>query len=353
MEGPSSLIFNYSDCRPIYKNHPILWWMADKYKNPTLFYKAHYSSDLIEAYGENRIEINRHEALHLFWLPKEYSMPGSYFNPSLLSRDKKYARVEVASFRSDWTSNAFFVAFKGGTPRVAHGTMDVGSFVLDALGERWITMLPHENYSLPSFWSGKKEKSPRWKYYRNRAEGNNTLIIGPSLAGEQKVKSVAKFIKWQADIPKKQNSQKGFVAETSPTAALDLTPTYAHKGAVKVHRTFTLPQRKKLILTDNIKLSDTAPSKEAWWFAHILRSTKVQFDASKRTITLEKNGKRLTLKLIAPSEARFTLMDATKLSTSPPTHPKERSNVDYKKIAIHLLDVTNTKIIVEFSVGKL
>ena len=66
----------------------------------------------------------------------------------------------------------FFVGFKGGDNKVNHSHLDLGTFVLDALGQAWALDLGSDDYNLPGYF-GKQ----RWNYYRLRTEGHNTLTI--------------------------------------------------------------------------------------------------------------------------------------------------------------------------------
>ena len=53
----------------------------------------------------------------------------------------------VALMRTSWTNpDAIYVGLKGGSPSVSHGHMDVGSFVMDANGERWSMDLGMQEY---------------------------------------------------------------------------------------------------------------------------------------------------------------------------------------------------------------
>ena len=54
----------------------------------------------------------------------------------------------VALMRTSWTdTNAIYVAMKGGSPSVNHGHMDVGSFIMEANGERWAMDFGMQDYN--------------------------------------------------------------------------------------------------------------------------------------------------------------------------------------------------------------
>ena len=59
--------------------------------------------------------------------------------------------------RSDWLDpSAMFVGIKAGTNRVNHSHLDLGTFVLDALGQRWAVDLGGDNYNLPGYFGNKR-----------------------------------------------------------------------------------------------------------------------------------------------------------------------------------------------------
>ncbi len=65
----------------------------------------------------------------------------------------KYFRdAEVGIFRSAWNDrNALWVAFKAGSNAVNHSHLDLGTFVLEALGQRWFVDLGADDYNLPGY----------------------------------------------------------------------------------------------------------------------------------------------------------------------------------------------------------
>ncbi len=71
-----------------------------------------------------------------------------------------------------------YAGLHAGNNTANHGNLDTGTFLLDAGGVRWFVELGPDNYSLPNYFSG-GANGDRWKYYRMRAEGQNTLVINP------------------------------------------------------------------------------------------------------------------------------------------------------------------------------
>ena len=136
---------------------PQMLWFAREFHRP--LYAQH----------ERRLAATRPSIFHLLWSGKSRERK----RESDLPRDAIFHGVNVAFFRSAWNDpQAVYVGFKGGDNKANHSHLDLGTFVLDALGERWAIDLGSDDYNLPGYF-GKQ----RWTYYRLRTEGHNTLTI--------------------------------------------------------------------------------------------------------------------------------------------------------------------------------
>ncbi|KAJ7710598.1 hypothetical protein B0H17DRAFT_1165387 [Mycena rosella] len=58
-----------------------------------------------------------------------------------------------------------------------HNDLDVGDFVLDALGTRWAGKLGSADYLAADYFTSGVQDAGRWKYYRKMTEGQNTILI--------------------------------------------------------------------------------------------------------------------------------------------------------------------------------
>ena len=58
-----------------------------------------------------------------------------------------------------------------------HNDLDVGNFVLDALGTRWAGELGSGDYGSTNYFSNDTQGSDRWLYYRKATQGQNTINI--------------------------------------------------------------------------------------------------------------------------------------------------------------------------------
>lgn len=199
----------------------------------------------------------------------------------------------------------------------------MGTFVLDALGQRWACDLGGDDYNFPGYFGG-----GRWNYYRLRAEGHNTLVIDPDTHPDQDPRAATRIVRF----------------DTKPASAFaiaDLSSAYAQR-ATKVERGIALLDRKQVLIEDEI--TATKPS-TLWWFMHT--EAEIQPDAAGKVATLTRGGARLHAQILSPPDARFAVMPAAPLATSP--HPeKQGDNKNTRKLAINVSNATAVRIVVWF-----
>jgi hypothetical protein len=201
-----------------------------------------------------------------------------------------------------------------------HRHLDLGTFVLDALGERWImdSGVEHETYM------GHRHKNPRHAYYRVRAEGHNLPVFNPNQGPDQNPKAVAKIVKFES-------------APQQALAVVDLTQAY-QPHAERAIRTFRLADRKRLIVTDELQARQAA---DLWWFLHT--EGDVKLNDGGRTAVLSQRGKTFNVRLEKPADAAFQVMDCRPLPSSP--NPElQADNGGRRKLALHLTGVQATHI---------
>jgi hypothetical protein len=254
------------------------------------------------------------------------------------AKNAYFSREELVSLRSGWDSLSSFAATKGGFVGADHGTMNIGTFVYEALGERFVSQLGQENYALPGYWDfGQTDQ--RWDYYRTRAEGNNTLVLIPSADGGQDVTQTATV------------TSSTLTSESSPRAVIDMTSVYARQASTLLRglRMFVANAQdgkvaKGLLVQDEITMN-TAGS--IFWFAHTKATITQGADKTRATLTL--NGKVIEARLTSPPGAILQVMDAVGGPNSPiytpaiSTDPVPASNTSFKKIFVELTGKVGTK----------
>ncbi|KAJ7042405.1 chondroitin AC/alginate lyase [Mycena alexandri] len=140
--GPTSL-FNYGDHGP------------NKFSttaNSMIFYADQYSEPDYALF--QRDQRDAAEPWSMFWY--DASVAGAFWNGKALDQFFDNGLDQWASMRSSWTDNdALYVAMKAGMNQghQTHNDLDVGDFVLDALGTRWAGELGSADYLSPNYFS--------------------------------------------------------------------------------------------------------------------------------------------------------------------------------------------------------
>jgi len=303
MSGPTGRLFNFSDSGERMGSPACMLWLAERFDRPACAWFA--------AQGKP-------SATAMVW----YRRPGKEPQAAGLPLDKYWRHVEVATFRSRWNDpQAWFAGIQAGSNQVNHNNLDLGSFVLDALGQRWAVDLGADNYNLPGYFGGK-----RYHYYRLRAEGHNTLVINPGEGPDQDPRATARIRRFQS-------------GDSRAFAVADLTPAY-RQSARRVERGLAMLQRRAVLVQDEIEVDRPA---DVWWFMHTPAAVALGDDG--RLATLEQGGAKLLARLLAPADARFTVRPAEPFPSSP--HPdRQNPNSNIRKLTIHLPQSNSLRLVV-------
>ncbi|HYX39004.1 MAG TPA: heparinase II/III family protein [Oligoflexus sp.] len=316
MYAPNSKVFNYADFGNDWRVDPAqeMHFLAQKYGRPEY---AAFAKNHASVYG-------------MLWFNPEYA--NAVLKGSL---DQKFRKADIAILRTGTSNDDAYVGVKGGDNKAGHSHLDLGSFVYDAKGVRWAFDLGAEPYEKTTQYFDMK--GGRWKYYRTRAEGQNTLVINPSQNPDQDPNASAGIEKFQSST-------------TEAFAILNLTDAYKPSKTSSVRRGLKLlKDSQSLVIQDEIVASQ---SSDIWWFMHTDRSTTITVKGSGTTAELKNGNKTLVARILSPSTARFSEpKDAKSLPSSPeipkwteedapdgvePGTPQGDSNRGFKKLAIHL-----------------
>ena len=282
-----------------------MFWLASRFQEP--------------AFAAFRASGLRPTPLDLLWY-----RPFDQTAPAAVPLGRYFRGSEVVTLRGDWSdSETTFVGFKAGRNNASHGHLDVGTFVLDAAGERWAMDFGRDDYNLPGYFGGK-----RWQYYRLRAEGHNTLVVNPGEGADQ-VLTATPIVRRRFD------PEHAF-------AIGDLTAAYA-PAVRRLHRGMALIGGRDVILQD--ELTADAPV-DFRWFMHT--QARGVLEADGRVARLSRGGKQLVVRLLEPARAVFELREAAPLPSSP-NPGGQASNTGYLKLGIHLPGETDLRLVVLFS----
>ncbi len=295
-----------------------------KVNSPEMFYYAkRYNEPGYSGYRRYCLENGIHNPgiMDLIWYRPaddgEFSMP----------LDKLFRDTDIAVFR-----NKFFgddIAFAGlhsGDNDIPHGQLDTGSFVYDALGERWALDLGGDNYSLHAYFSNGNLTKGRWGYYRNRAEGHNTLIINPSTAPDQKYNAVDTITSYVS------KDDYGF-------AVADMSSAYSESASEARRGLMFFRDSGACLVQDEVTLRE---SSDIHWFMHTRASVTIA--ANKKSAVLTIGTKRLWVGLLSDGGS-FSVMNAVPLETSPKPDAwaenislgiKQNANSGVRKLTVQL-----------------
>lgn len=166
VQGMTSL-FNYGDHGPnkysATANSLMLWSSIFNEPRYALYQRDHYDAS---------------EPWSMFWYQPEYD--GTWWDGMPLDGYFDNYNDEWAAMRSSWTDNdGVYVAMKSGylQGHQTHGDVDIGDFVIDALGQRWAGELGSGQYLANEYFGGEIQNATRWDYYRKATEGQNTILL--------------------------------------------------------------------------------------------------------------------------------------------------------------------------------
>ena len=216
-----------------------------------------------------------------------------------------HGQTPVGFHRTGWDKNDTYMAIKGGTPGTNHGHMDIGSFVIDAMGERWAMDPGGESYTkLESagldIWN-MNQTSDRWKVFRYNNRSHNTLVVDDKL---QRVPGKGRLVDYSFDYD-------------FSYSIIDMHKVY--QGLIgnnpTVRRGMGLYKDGSIIIQDELKGKAKRTGSTKWgmdirWQMMTPADVEIVNDQVAR---LTQNGKEMWLHLLAPNKAELEIE-----STEPP-----------------------------------
>ncbi|MCC5905291.1 MAG: heparinase II/III family protein [Balneolaceae bacterium] len=291
MIGPTFQNFNWGDNRPSAGLSPSMFWYADKNSEPSLLYKEKLFLDTDDF---SQFTNNRRLPAILIW--------GKDIQLDEITEPENYLYVAqgampLSIMRTSWSDpNAIYLGFKGGSPSVNHGHMDIGSFVMESDGVRWSSDLGPQNYhSLEelgmNIW-GMSQDSERWTVYRLNNFSHSTLTVNGEL---QLVDGYSKIENYSDD-------PEFYFGITDMSSVYENDLASVIRGAGIVDQMF-------VVIRDEIESSEE-PAEVRW---QMLTEADVTITGA-NTATLTRDGQQLYLRVDQPSD-----IEVTTWSTQPDT----------------------------------
>ena len=310
--GPTGLFFNFADAGERAGDEPALFWLARRFDDPLLAWGAR------EAAGPSG------SSRDLLW----YDPRGTKEDLSRTGLDAHYTAAGIAVFRSAWTDRqAIYVGFKGGDNKANHSHLDLGTFVLDALGQRWASDLGPDDYNLPGYFDTPQSATARrWTYYRLATEGHNTLLLDGQNQDPRAAAPVVAF-------------------RTTPGGGLaiaDLTAAYHGQGAKRVRRGIALRDGRSRVLVQDELEADRGLTLR--WAMHTRAEVRLAGERDGRgdRAILALGGALLEARLLSPAGARFAV-EAVQIPLP------QRPSPGIRRLEVTLQDVTSVRLAVLFT----
>jgi Heparinase II/III-like protein len=219
-----------------------------------------------------------------------------------LPTGKVFYSADLACFRNTWRNDAggrpVYLAIKGGNARgfgpssseqpedtLLHSQADAGGFIVDGARHRWVIDLGGDDYDLPGYFDHGADgrTGRRWRYYRVRTEGHNTLVIDG-----------------HNQDPRARATILGSSVEGgSKWVVYDLSAAYG-KPAGSVRRGAALLGRQ-VVIEDEI---DPRVSGKIVWTMH---TTAEPVCVSGAFACFRRGEDRLVARILEPADARFEL----------------------------------------------
>lgn len=299
--GPKGA-FNYGDAGSGYSGTGYWMWFGRELNDPSLI-----------SLRVNSLDINSMKGSITDLIYYEKPTSGA----AQIEKDSYYRGSETAIFRSS-SGNSYenYIAVRGRNAG-SHNDLDAGSFVLDAVGERWAMDLGMESYSVPGywFWPG------RGNYYRKRAEGHNTLVIEPDNGLDQTIGGALTIDKFES-------------GESGGYTVLDITDSYRNKATSVKRAIGMFDDRSRFIVQDSVTCEK--PS-DVWWLMQTRAAIEIADDGKSAVLTL--NDKHMLVQLVSScKEAVFSYTPAGPFPSSP--NPPEQS----KETGVNRLAIKSPKV---------
>ena len=278
-----------------------------------------------------------------------YMSPSSAGYAIPAKADALLANAQVVAMRSAWNDNkAWYVGFKGGDNELPGSQLDLGTFILDAGGQRWADELgTFSAQGRPLNLADAK----RFERYRDNTLGQNVIRFSGAPAEDEKEKKDKKKGNAAPAPPALPHNQS--VDAKAAVVAFDSTPERglaivdlgdAYSSRVKDYRRGIMMTRgaaPSVLIQDELEIKNNSSPE---WIMH----TRSEVTVNGKTATLKKGGQTLTATLISPADGSF-------FTEAAPEPAKPETEGSLKGVSILKVPLSNVKgdvkIAVVFALG--
>ncbi|MER8846813.1 heparinase II/III domain-containing protein [Mesorhizobium australicum] len=276
MTAPSGTLFDYGDSVATPDRCHALGWLANRSGEPEA------AAWQREAPGDPR-------PFDLVWPAEPSAQPAKRRWGA-----ESFVDAGVSVIRHD----DLYVALKGGANDVNHAHLDLGSFIIEIHGRRFVSDLGRETYNLPGYFSPKT----RFGYFRTSTAAHNTLVF------EDRNQAVTARAIFLGSCPGVEGFSAAYRIE-DPNAPCQFT------------RAVALVPACGIAITDRILCSKNASDAADW---RINTLAEVELDGQGAVLTLD--GKSIFLRIAGVKGADLTAAPVT-------TQPQESDNSGFIRLS--------------------
>ncbi|TCD65659.1 hypothetical protein EIP91_002332 [Steccherinum ochraceum] len=247
----------------------------------------------------------------MFWY--DPSVSGAFWDGLPLDHFFDDPLTQWGAMRSSWTDeNAAFIAMKAGKLQnhQTHNDLDLGDWVMDAMGARWFGELGSGDYNSEQYFNSDAQNAERWLYYRKRTEGQNALLVNKQ---NQLVTASPTVAHGTSNTT--QGSSTVFTVPSDSTAfwTTDIQSGYDGNTSSYLRGIRFINARKQVLIQDDI--TSTQPM---MWRAHT--NATVSVDQSGTSATLTIGTSTLLLQILNPtSDMKISTGPAVRFPDDPAT----------------------------------
>lgn len=286
---PVGGVFNYGDNSTYLDVAPVMYWFASKlHQSDLLWIERQKLVELVKTTPIAQDELEPYMVFSFLWCHSLDSVKPVDLHRLVLGKNP------VGFHHSGWERNSVFIGIKGGSPKVSHAHMDIGSFVVVADNIRWAIDLGSNNYSLLQsqgidLWNY-HQNSSRWRVFRLGNLSHNTLVVDGKL---QNVNGNANIISFSDKYP-------------LPHTIIDMSSVY--QGQLnKAIRGIGLINDQQIIIQDEIE-GDKKQHNIRWGMVTCAKVDKIEGNQA----ILQELGKRLNFKIVEPCNSKIVTYETEK-----------------------------------------
>ncbi len=270
--GPTGQTFNFGESPATQMTtSAAMFWLANRHDDP--------SSALL---GRSQLEkqLNgdlSHKKSPLFYLTLPWIVNLNTMATPLAPASVHEGTIDFMVFNgSGGVDDRLFLAAKGGNTIIGGQHLDAGSFVMDALGERWAM-----DSGITPDKTADTSKSDYWNIPDNNNLTHNTLVINGSLQAHE---GECRLIDYST-------------SGAHPFGIFDLSPAYTQ--TIKAKRGFKMISDDQMLLRDEITFAENSDTVR--WA--LMTDAIVLVQGKKATLT--KNGKSFYIALVSDTDVEF------------------------------------------------